>query len=265
MRLTYLDKDSIPRGTELTFPVTVDGRSEIQVDSINSVLKAGTGNDISIQIANKGSAAIYSVTARLSFQGVPSGVPISISRGDEERKIDSIQPGRNIVLSFPSYVSTTAIEGLYPATISITFRDSNGIVTTETRSLGFVVRDWVSPISIEVADNTLTAGQATTTSLMIKNIGDETVSSIVLNLVFLTLQGSSPLSLSSGSTSWTFDELSAGSDVEIDPSIFATLGAVDSSFPINIKLSYLDSSGFPHTESKEIGLSVRGRIITRSP
>jgi len=261
MRLTYLDKDSILRHAELTFPVTVEGRSKIEVNSINNVLEAGTGNDISIEISNTGTAAIYSVTVRLSFQGVPSGVPISISRGDEEKRIDSIQPGNGIVLSFPSYVSTTAFEGLYPATISITYRDSNGVGTTETRTLGFVVRDWVSPLSIEVDDNTLTAGQVTTTKLTIKNIGDGPVSAIVLDIVFITLQGSSPLSLSSGSTSWRFDDLGSGSNVVIAPSIFATLGAADASFPISIKLSYLDSKGFPHTEVKEIGLSVRGRII----
>ncbi|MEE8186807.1 MAG: hypothetical protein V3T99_03990 [Nitrososphaerales archaeon] len=261
MRVTYLDKDSILKRTELTFPVTVEGRSRIEVSSINNVLEAGTGNDINIEIANTGTAAIYSVTVRLSFPGVPSGVPISISRGDEERRIDSIQPGSATILSFPSYVSTTALEGLYPATISIMYRDSNGIGTTETKTFGFVVRDWVSPLSIEVDDNTLIAGQVTTAKLILKNEGYEPLSAIVLDIVFITLQGSSPLSLSSGSTSWMFDDLGSGANVVVEPSIFATLGAADSSFPISVKLSYLDSKGFPHTEVKEIGLSVRGRII----
>jgi hypothetical protein len=101
----------------------------------------------------------------------------------------------------------------------------------------------------------------TTAKLILKNVGDEPLSAIVLDIVFITLQGSSPLSLSSGSTSWMFDDLGPGANVVIAPSIFATLGAADSSFPISIKLSYLDSKGFPHTEVKEIGLSVRGRII----
>ena len=265
MTVSYLDKDSLSRKVGLTFPVTIGGKGEIEVSLLSNILVAGTGNDVVIEVSNTGSAAIYSIKASLSFEGTvgqgQQNSPISIIAGDDERRIDYISSKRRAVLSFPTYVSPHASEGLHQAQVLISYRNPNGDSNTRSTDLGLVVKQWVSPLSIEIDDNRLLAGLVTSPNLRLNNIGDESISSIVMDLEFPIIQGSSPLSLASGSTSWTFNTLDPGDNTLITPSIFASLGGTDESYSIKMHISYLDSKGFPHAEVKEMGFSVRGRIL----
>ncbi len=69
-----------------------------------------------------------------------------------------------------------------------------------------------------------------------------------------------PIFLNSGSNTWKFNKLSSGDSLTLDPEIFASLGAADSSSVVEVHISYVDSHGFPHDEIRTVGFTIRGFI-----
>ena len=165
-----------------------------------------------------------------------------------------------MLLSFPTYVSPIASQGLYPISFIVEYRDINGIQRTESQEFGILVKDWSSPFSITVPDNILFAGRVTSPSIDIKNTGDNSIHDMKIELQFPTLQSAFPIFLNSGNAIWEYSRLNSGESLVLDPEIFSALSSSDTSFVVQIQISYLDEHGFPHTEVRSVGFTVRGMI-----
>ena len=258
IEFSYLDKDSILRFETLLFSVDIDGKSNLETTISNNIFTSGTKNELSFAIENLGTAPVYSVTVSISY-GSSSGI-FSTSNQDNSRKITQLLPNARMLLSFPTYVSPTASQGLYPISFIVEYRDINGIQKTESQEFGILVKDWSSPFSITVPDNILLAGRVTSPSIDIKNTGDNSIHDMKIELQFPTLQSAFPIFLNSGNAIWEYSRLNSGESLLLDPEIFSALSSSDTSFVVQIQISYLDEHGFPHTEVRAVGFTVRGMI-----
>ena len=258
IEFSYLDKDSILRFETLLFSVDIDGKSNLETTISNNIFTSGTKNELSFAIENLGTAPVYSVTVSISY-GSSSGI-FSTANQDNSRKITHLLPNARMLLSFPTYVSPTASQGLYPISFIVEYRDINGIQKTESQEFGILVKDWLSPFSITVPDNILLAGRVTSPSIDIKNTGDNSIHDMKIELQFPTLQSAFPIFLNSGNAIWEYSRLNSGESLLLDPEIFSALSSSDTSFVVQIKISYLDEHGFPHTEVRSVGFTVRGMI-----
>ena len=274
--LSYLDKDSILRSDSVLFSINIEGVSDIDINLDENVFFIGTLNDLVIDIDNIGSAPVYSLKVLLSYSN--SQGFLSTAEGDTERKIGLLESGDLKSLTFKTYVSPTAQQGLYFVSITVSYRTANGELYQEIQEIGIVVKEdcsapnmvwllpacWSSPISIEVPDNILQSGRVTKSDIIIQNIDDEPISNLVLDLQFISVQNSFPIFLNSGSSTWKFDRLDSLESVTISPDIFTSLSFTDSSFPIQISISYLDINGIHHDEIRQMGFTIRGNIDIKS-
>jgi len=256
---SYLDKDSLLRNEIIEFSVIVDGKSDIELSIKNNVLTSGTENDLILEISNIGTAPAYSISLSVSY-GTSSSI-LGTSLNDNTRKIDHLLTDEKLSLSFPTYVSPTAQKGLYPISVIVEYRNINGLQKTMSQEFGVIVKDWSSPFSINIPDNVLQSGRITTPIINLQNTGDEDISDISIDLQFSTVQSSVlPIFLNSGSNTWKFNKLNSGDSLTLDPEIFASLSAADTSSVVQVHISYIDSHGFPHEEIRPIGFTVRGLI-----
>ena len=256
---SYLDKDSLLRNEIIDFSVIVDGKSDIELSIKNNVLTSGTENDLILEISNIGTAPAYSISLSVSY-GTSSSI-LGTSLDDNTRKLDHLLTDEKTSFSFPTYVSPTAQKGLYPISVIVEYRTINGLQKTISQEFGVIVKDWSSPFSINIPDNVLQSGRITTPLINLQNTGDDDVTDISIDLQFSTVQSSVlPIFLNSGSNTWKFNKLNSGDSLTLDPEIFASLSAADTSSVVQVHISYIDSHGFPHEEIRTIGFTVRGLI-----
>ena len=274
--LSYLDKDSILRSDSLLFSINIEGVSDIGISLDENVFFVGTLNNLVIDIDNIGSAPVYSLKVLLSYSN--SQGFLSTAEGDTERKISLLESGNSESLTFKTYVSPNAQQGLYFVTITVSYRTANGEIYQEIQEIGIVVKEdcsapnmiwllpacWSSPISILVPDNILQSGRVTKSNIIIQNIDDKPISNLVIDLQFTSVQNSFPIFLNSGSSIWKFLSLDSSESITISPEIFTSLSFTDSSFPIQISISYLDVNGIHHDEIRQIGFTIRGNIDIES-
>ena len=256
---SYLDKDSLLRNEIIDFSVIVDGKSDIELSIKNNVLTSGTENDLILEMSNIGTAPAYSISLSVSY-GTSSSI-LGTSLDDNTRKLDHLLTDEKMSFSFPTYVSPTAQKGLYPISVIVEYRTINGLQKTISQEFGVIVKDWSSPFSINIPDNVLQSGRITTPLINLQNTGDDDVTDISIDLQFSTVQSSVlPIFLNSGSNTWKFNKLNSGDSLTLDPEIFASLSAADTSSVVQVHISYIDSHGFPHEEIRTIGFTVRGLI-----
>ena len=256
---SYLDKDSLLRNEIIDFSVIVDGKSDIELSIKNNVLTSGTENDLILEISNIGTAPAYSISLSISY-GTSSSI-LGTSLDDNTRKLDHLLTDEKTSFSFPTYVSPTAQKGLYPISVIVEYRTINGLQKTISQEFGVIVKDWSSPFSINIPDNVLQSGRITTPLINLQNTGDDDVTDISIDLQFSTVQSSVlPIFLNSGSNTWKFNKLNSGDSLTLDPEIFASLSAADTSSVVQVHISYIDSHGFPHEEIRTIGFTIRGLI-----
>ena len=256
---SYLDKDSLLRNEIIDFSVIIDGKSDIELSIKNNVLTSGTENDLILEISNIGTAPAYSISLSVSY-GTSSSI-LGTSLDDNTRKLDHLLTDEKMSFSFPTYVSPTAQKGLYPISVVVEYRTINGLQKTISQEFGVIVKDWSSPFSINIPDNVLQSGRITTPLINLQNTGDDDVTDISIDLQFSTVQSSVlPIFLNSGSNTWKFNKLNSGDSLTLDPEIFASLSAADTSSVVQVHISYIDSHGFPHEEIRTIGFTIRGLI-----
>lgn len=273
---SYLDKDSILRSDSLLFSINIEGVSDLDISLDENVFFVGTFNDLVIDIDNIGSAPVYSLKVLLSYSN--SQGFLSTAEGDSERKINLLESGDLESLTFKTYVSPNAQQGLYFVTLTVSYRAANGEMYQEIQEIGIVVKEdcsapnmvwllpscWSSPISILVPDNILQSGRVTKSDIIIQNIDDEPISDLVVDLQFTSVQNSFPIFLNSGSSTWKFSSLDSSESITISPEIFTSISFTDSSFPIQISISYLDVNGIHHDEIRQMGFTIRGNINIES-
>lgn len=235
--------------------------NQIITESVDTILLAGSQNKVTIKVRNTGSQTISSVIATLSFPSAQAGSALSLASGSPQFTFDQISSKGEALMTAVMFATPASADSSPQVQIQFSYLDASGYPHSESKTLNFAVRGWVSPLVVETQGSILAAGTINEVPIAIKNTGSQPVSSVQATLSFPTVSGGTPLSLATGSSQWNFEQITARGEVSVKPQIFATLSATDSSYHVQIQLTYVDANGYQHTETKSVGLSVRGRIV----
>jgi len=187
--LTYVDLWSTRQQQTLPVNVRLDGRSLIMVTPVATTLYLGLEDTITLKISNIGSASAYSLLASLKL---PSGTPITLDPNEVEQRFGEIKPGDSITFNVKASTPSDAAVGDYQATLNLSFRDSYGSSSSESKMVLLNVE--AKPASLQVREavwgtpNSPTAvgpgDKGVTLSLTLQNTEPYTISGL---LGYLTL------------------------------------------------------------------------------
>ena len=189
LSLTYVDLWSTRQQQTIPVNVRLDGRSRITVIPVATTLHPGSEDTITLKISNIGSASAYSLLASLKL---PSGTPITLDPNGVEQRFGEIKPGDSITFNVKASTPPDAAVGAYQATLSLSFRDSYGSPSSESKMVLLNVE--AKPASLQVREavwgtpNSPTAvgpgDKGVTLSLTLQNTEPYTISGL---LGYLTL------------------------------------------------------------------------------
>jgi uncharacterized repeat protein (TIGR01451 family) len=257
--LTYLDYQNVSRSETHTIGLIVTSIPEyFAVFADNSILSAERVNELNLII--KASEEAKDVIVTLA---IPSSISLLTKSNkfllkdfskDEEKKIKLNLFVPQVLSGSPTQIQT-----------SINYKTKDGSPRSETHSIGFVVKGWESPITLEVNQNELAAGKTNEPIITIKT--KEELQSLSLTINLPTQAGIAPLILQSESNKWIFGKILKNDEVKIVPKLFTATDAADNTYNIQISLSYTDRQGVTHSETRTIGFLVKGeaKMIVLNP
>lgn len=255
----------------LPFSMDIDTNASIQSYQYNMtvdyLLKSGS-------LFVKGDSKTLSV--KLVVSKAPTTVTCSASpqRIEREESLDvtgSINPTRENVTITLLYKRPdgSTLNRIMKTAADSSYRDSyqpdlegtwniNASWTGDARYKG----NWASasfevmyPVSLKIftSDNRLVGGIDNPFNITLLNDGGASLSSIDATLTI-----SSPLILR-GDIHWTFNSLNPNSSILIPLSLYSPSNSIGSTFQGQIQLSYRDSYGQSHTDTRPLGLIIIGR------
>jgi hypothetical protein len=147
LSLTYVDPWSTMHYQTLPINVRLEGRSQITVTPVATTLYLGSEGIITLKISNIGSAPAYFLTASLKL---PSGTLVTLDPNDVEQRFGEIKPGDSVVFQVKASTPSDATVGAYQATLDLSFKDSYGSSTSESKMVLLNVE--AKPASIQVRE-----------------------------------------------------------------------------------------------------------------
>ncbi|NHV97075.1 MAG: hypothetical protein HA494_04725 [Thaumarchaeota archaeon] len=147
LSLTYVDSWSTKQYQIIPVNVRLEGRSQITVTPVATTLYLGSEGIITLKISNIGSASAYFLTASLKL---PSGTLITLDPNDVEQRFGEIKPGDSVIFQVKASTLSDATVGAYQATLNLSFKDSYGSSTSESKMVLLNVE--AKPASIQVRE-----------------------------------------------------------------------------------------------------------------
>ncbi len=190
----------------------------------------------------------------------PSATTVTVSVGDSlnftsrcsdpdndtiayEWKLDG-----NLVSTSSAYYYVSSDEDVGVHTLVLTVTDSR-----LTASQTWTVTVAAVPVStVFTSGNYITAGFDNTLNIRVQN-------NIWKGTVQLGLTVPSPLILR-GTQTWTFSSIETLGNVSINPTVFAPVSAIGSTFTGGLSISYGDEHGQTYTDTYSLGLIVQGYV-----
>jgi len=220
-------------------------------------LQTGAGNKIEtrLKIKNVSPYSAREVLIKATFED--EEVPFSFS-GEQTYYYRSIssQSTKPIVLGIDTAAS--AENGTYLIKIEYQFTNSSGDVYTSFENVCIEVSGDVSPPDLIFSpkldeEQQLLPGEEFNLSITVNNQGDLTARDIAVDLEGLSDEG---INLVSGSARRYMEELEAGTEQNITYTIIPAPQLEDGSYPLNLKISYIDENGVEYSDQQEIFLPV---------
>lgn len=172
--------------------------------------------------------------------------------------------------------STSSKAGSSSTSQSQTSTSSSSQISNSTSTTSFTVQKLVSNTEVavwlpgktmfDVASqvSVLTAGQVNSLPIIVRNVGTGVANSLSIGVSLQALSattGSAPLVIEGSDAIWYVQNLDAGSEVTLNPQVFASTDAMDKAYQVQVSLSYRDAVGTLHDEVHSLGFSVQGSII----
>lgn len=264
--ITYIDAYGTNRNANMAMGLQVSPISNVSLILTveGSDLLPGTLNTISLSILNNQTRPVSSIQASLVLpSGSSAGGPPLVISGDNTWSFPSIEPLRSVSLNAQVVVSLSAAGTNYQPTLTLSYIDASNISRSENHAFGVRVLPAQNVLLTSVQGYIITAGLFNQPRIMISNLGKGPVRSITASLAFGTAAAATSVAASlvlSGGNQWYFDDLQPHSNVTFSPTIFATLGAVDTSYQAQLSISYTDQQGVARVETDSIGFVVKGLI-----
>ncbi|MHA2092389.1 MAG: COG1361 S-layer family protein, partial [Candidatus Kariarchaeaceae archaeon] len=125
-------------GLKVDSPLSYQDVLTVSVDK--NLLVVGVVNEPSIKIVNTGDSTINSLVATLSFPTAATGSsPLTILSSNEWR-FDDLEPEVDVNFMSKILPALGSIDNSYQAQLSLSYRDEDGDIHMETKTIGFNVR-----------------------------------------------------------------------------------------------------------------------------
>jgi hypothetical protein len=237
------------------FNTLVGSQGLLSISQDKDWVIADTPTDLGILVTNGRSQPIYNLTISAS---APS--PIAILSGGSQIHLGDLQNNVsapfNIRLLVPKGISSSTVQ----LQLSLTYFDGQQGSQTQSQTISLGVRDYVSPLTVVANSSSLASGYTNKPTITIKNTGDSPLSSVEVTISPGT-GSTSALSIASGTDDWVFESIKPHAETTVTPLVSTSLNSADTLQELTLTLTYIDSSGSWHKETKNIGYIVKGTII----
>ncbi|MDW8043526.1 MAG: hypothetical protein RMJ30_04715 [Nitrososphaerota archaeon] len=257
LSLSYSFEWGTKRTYVYAFDVQLRGTVRLSFEVLPRELVAGTRNVLKVRVANDGTEEVSQLL--LTFAAQP-GSPIVVLRPSAVW-IDAVKLGEVVEVrdALEVYVSPGASPGAYALTLTAEYYDRTGVKRVRTESVGLVVaRPEELVFQVSVASSDLRIGTTGDLRLVLRNVSEEPVGNVVVSLA-----SSPPLAVMGGSDRQRVGSLKPGEAATLAFRIAASPTAQEGVYRVALTISYDDSRGRRLSESREIGLLVKGVVRLR--
>ncbi len=179
----YTQNSTIRNTQELNVSIPMRGSPSLAFSVPSPSLVAGQTNNVTVQVANKGTGYAYDIGMSVASSPVINliGQPSTVSE---------LAPGATANILFSAYVSPTLQGDDVTLNLNTHYIDPYGYNETNTSAAGVYVLQGQGGVSVSASDQSLFSGEVNNANIIITNNGDSPISSI-----YVTLAPSSSLSL----------------------------------------------------------------------
>jgi len=272
LSISYTNPEGITKTESRSFSLAVlqPSNPNILLSSHGTRLTSGSENTVSLELVNEGNSDVYSLDVTVTTPSSATTYPLMLLGSDNRWHFDEIKSKGSVTINM-TLITATGITGTYPLTVTLTYQNKAGNTFTETRTLGLLVslakNEWRSPLDIYTDTDSLTAGSVNKPTITIKNSGASVLNSVeVLISTTESYRASSdsdynPPVVTSGTERWLFEDVKSGENMIITPEVVPSLDSADNSHIMTLSISYLDSLGNIHEESRTLGFTIKGTIV----
>ena len=238
---------------KLNIPITVAYRSGLEIFATDTQITPGASENLLITIQNSGSSAVRNLIVTLS----PSNTYV-YPTGNIRSSIKSINAGESSEASFRIRASDSAIVGIQPVTLTVTYTDAGGGTQTDTQSIAVTVVDAGTEIMIDSIESNLEPGKTGKVRIGLKNVGEANLESI-----YASITTTEDLSIR-GSNEKLLDSLAAGEVGYLEFDFEVSQDADAAPAESTLSITYQHEGGKKEfTDSKPLGIVVEGNVELR--
>ncbi len=237
----------------INIPITVSYRSNLAIYAHDTQITPGGTGKMLITIENSGRSTIRDLVVTLS----PSSTYV-YPVGEVRSTISSIGPGESIEKTFEIRASDSAIVGIQPITVGVTYTDVSGTTQVDSQAVAVTIVSPGTEIVIDSIESDLEPGKTGKVRIGVKNVGDVKLENLYFSLNTgegVHIRGSNEKlidSLEKGETKYVEFEFDVDQDAEALP--------VEST----LSITYQREGGKKQiTETKPLGIVVSGDVDLR--
>lgn len=266
VKVDYTDAYGTRRGISINLGVKVSTVMTIPLDVFvgGSGLQPGEVNELSFTMINNYAVTVNSLEAFLTLPSATIGTePAIIVLGEDNRwYFESIESSQEITFTVKLVTSTNAAGTNHQLTLTTSYIDPFGILQNEPHTFGVrVLPASKTTFLVSIDDDRMVAGSFNEPTITITNIGEASMSDVIISLSFPTQPGVSSPIISSMSNRGYFDSIPPNQNVVFSPRIFFSLNSIDQTYESELAISFQDESGIDRVETRKLGFFVRGSII----
>ncbi|MEM1573287.1 MAG: hypothetical protein QXI49_05195 [Candidatus Methanomethylicaceae archaeon] len=233
----------------LIIPTITPSYVDFNLNIIPQEIRAGEISRALIIIHNNGNGYAKNIQINLM---TTTGIVLFNSNG--KWLIEEIKPNETVKIEVDLYATTS---GVYQLPFTITYYDSFLRFKQENYYIAVKVQPNFSPVSIidiNLNNSILKAGEINVIELIIENIGDGDVNSLMITVSL----PSGAVALMGMDGSFYLNKLRSGEVVHLPIRIFALPSASGSLVSMTITASYFDENGKSKQQSSNLGLIIKG-------
>ncbi|MBI2184353.1 MAG: hypothetical protein HYU39_05275 [Thaumarchaeota archaeon] len=223
---------------------TAPESERVDVSTTQKELLSGTVNNFKLQFSNRGNSPIRDLEVTSS---APAGAVI-IGEGAKSF-IRSLGAGEDVEVPLSIYVPVSNAGGAAQLQVSFSYYNSRGSLQSSSRSLGFVVKPFESPVlDIEVDSVSIISGLVNSITVAVRNVGDSAAADVKVELS----PPSSVVLLGSGL--FSYPGIPAKGIVRFTLPVYLSPSSATQVVQIPAAISYRDEQGSVRTSNKVLGL-----------
>ena len=254
------EKDSLSANLSVKFTLT--GRSSLQAEIVNHMLKAGTVNQIELNVTNEGTASAGRLEMDLSLSKNSS---LSIL-GDTHWSLGTIDPGEFTSILLEVYASAASGGKADSLILDMAYFDAYGQEKNSISTLGITIvseDDDSMPLTLELSKLNLLPGENEEIVLTLNNLGEIPAADLTIKLLLPTAKPV-PLSLINNEGIWRFKSLQPGNSTVVNLLLLADPTVTETLQPITFEVTYRDPQQILHTITRTFFIQIMAQDLLRT-